>query len=245
MRKHGTPSDLSCFHEGYSPRFVHVIVAGCGRVGSSLAASLTDSGHTVAVIDRRPESFVRLPPGFTGRTVTGVGFDRDRLVEAGVEEADALAAVTNGDNSNILIARVANETFGVDRVVARIYDPKRAAIYQRLGIATVATVSWTTERVLRRLLPDEPAVEWVDPSAQVCLIERQLAPKWAGHLVDDLDEEGLARVVAVSRLGAGLLPKRNLVLQEGDVVHLAAAADRLDEVDARLAAPGGAAGGHR
>ncbi len=223
---------------------MHVVVAGCGRVGSSLAMSLTESGHTVAVVDRRPEAFIRLPPSFSGATVAGVGFDRDRLIEAGIERAGALAAVTNGDNSNILISRVAKETFGVERVVARIYDPKRAAIYQRLGVPTVATVAWTTERVLRRILPDEAGVEWVDPSAKVSLVERQVPSKWAGHPLADLDAEGLARVMAVSRLGVALMPKRELVLQDGDVVYLVVASDRVADVDARLGDPA-ATGGHR
>lgn len=224
---------------------MHVVVVGCGRVGSSLAAHLIESGHTVAVIDRRAESFRRLPAGFTGTTIEGVGFDRDRLTEAGIDKADALAAVTNGDNSNILIVRVAKETFGLQRVVARIYDPRRAAIYQRLGIPTVATVAWTTERVLRRLLPDEAAVEWTDPSARVSVIERTLPAGWAGRPVFELDDEGSVRVLAVSRLGAALMPKSNLVLQDGDIVYLSAASDRLAEVDARLAGAKAATGRHR
>ena len=135
---------------------MHVVVVGCGRVGSSLALSLTSSGHTVAVVDRRSEAFTRLGPAFTGTTVDGIGFDRDTLREAGIEEAGAVASVTNGDNSNILIARVARETFSVERVVARIYDPRRAVIYQRLGIPTVATVAWATERVLGASCPTSP-----------------------------------------------------------------------------------------
>ena len=129
---------------------MHVVIVGCGRVGSALANNLSSAGHTVAIIDKRSEAFARLGSGFTGQAIAGIGFDRDRLLEAGIERAGALAAVTSGDNSNIMIARVARETFGVERVVARIYDPRRAAIYQRLGIPTVATVAWTSERVLRR-----------------------------------------------------------------------------------------------
>jgi trk system potassium uptake protein TrkA len=220
---------------------VHVVIVGCGRVGSSLGKSLIGSGHTVAVIDRRPEAFTRLGAGFGGQTFTGVGFDRDLLIEAGIERAGAVAAVTNGDNSNILVARVARETFGVERVVARIYDPERAAIYQRLGIATVATALWTTERVLRRVLPDTTAVEWVDPSARVSLVERELGPKWAGHLVADVEVPGV-RLVAVSRLGSTMLPPPGLVVQEGDVVYLALAADALAQIDQITAGP--TAGAH-
>jgi trk system potassium uptake protein TrkA len=221
---------------------VHVVVVGCGRVGSSLAVNLSNAGHTVAVVDRRSEAFSRLGPGFSGRTVTGIGFDRDRLKEAGIEEAGALAAVTNGDNSNILIARVARETFGIERVVARIYDPKRAAIYQRLGIPTVATVAWATERVLRRCLPDEPAVEWVDPSAKVMLVERLVPSGWAGHRLEEIEKEGALKVVALSRLGIAQVPKSGLVVQEGDVAYLSVSGDALADVDDLLAGP--TRGGH-
>jgi trk system potassium uptake protein TrkA len=221
---------------------VHVVVVGCGRVGSSLAANLIDGGHSVSVIDRRPEAFARLGRNFAGRTLVGIGFDRDRLTEAGIEEAGALAAVTSGDNSNILIARVARETFGIDRVVARIYDPRRATIYQRLGIPTVATVAWTTERVLRRLLPDEPAVEWVDPSANVMLIERSIPAGWAGRSVEDLETRSGARVVSLNRVGVGQLPKPTVILQEGDVVYLGTASEALTALETALATP--KAGGH-
>lgn len=219
---------------------MHVVIVGCGRVGSALAQALVDSGHTTTVIDRRGDAFQRLGANFGGRKIVGVGFDRDVLVDAGIEQAGAVAAVTNGDNSNILVARVARETFGVERVVARIYDPKRAAVYQRLGIATVATVSWTTERVLRRVLPEAPAVEWVDPSARVSLVERAVGAAWIGSPVSELDGTDV-RVVAVSRLGMAMLPSPSLVVQEGDIVYLAVGADAMDQVDDLVAAPAGAA----
>jgi trk system potassium uptake protein TrkA len=225
---------------------LHVVVVGCGRVGSSLARILEDEGHTVAVVDKQAKAFRRLPEGFGGRTIQGVGFDRDRLREAGIEDASALAAVTNGDNSNIMVARTAREVFGVERVIARIYDPRRAAIYEKLGIPTIATVQWTTDRVLRRILPDAPATEWTDPSAGVVLVERAVAPAWAGRRLADLDIDGLARVTALSRLGVGQIPMPDLVTQEGDVVYVAVAADRLDELDEHLLNGSGShsAGGH-
>ncbi len=220
---------------------MHVVVVGCGRVGSSLARQLIEGGHSVAVIDRKPEAFERLGVGFPGRTIQGIGFDRDRLIEAGIEEAGALASVTNGDNSNILIARVARETFGIDRVVARIYDPKRAAIYQRLGIATVATVAWATERVHRRILADVAAVEWVDPSAMVSLVEREVERAFAGRRLLELEERHAGvRVVAVSRLGVAQLPTPQLVAQEGDVIYLAVTSAVLDDIDAIFAPAQGA-----
>ncbi|MCU1353903.1 MAG: TrkA-like [Acidimicrobiales bacterium] len=216
---------------------MHIVVVGCGRVGAGLARSMEELHHTVAVVDRRPKAFDRLPDGFSGRTIVGVGFDRDRLIEAGIEEAGALAAVTNGDNSNILVARVARETFGIDRVVARIYDPRRAAIYERLGIPTIATVQWATERVLHRILPERPTVDWIDPSAKVVLIERPVPSAWAGKPVAGVDMPGVARVVSLTRLGVGAIPDPSLVAQEGDVVHVAVAGDHIDAFDQHLAEP--------
>jgi len=214
---------------------VHVVVVGCGRVGSGLAATLENQGHSVAVIDRRVQAFRRLPEGFAGKKVVGVGFDRLRLEEAGIADADALAAVTNGDNSNIVVARVAREAFQIDRVVARIYDARRAAIYERLGIPTVATVQWTTERVLRRISPDATqGVEWIDPSAKICLVERVVPGHWAGQSLFALEVEGVNRIVGVTRLGQATIPTSTLIAQEGDVVFTSVAGDRIDELDAHL-----------
>ncbi len=213
---------------------MHIIVVGCGRVGSELAGLLEKSGHTVAVVDKRPEAFRRLPKGFGGTTIVGFGFDRDVLTEAGIEEADAVAAVTSGDNSNIMSARVARETFGVERVVARIYDPRRAVIYQRLGIPTVATVSWTTDQVLRRLIPDEHDAEWVDPTSQVCLVERDLPAVWAGRKLAELSEPGRFTLVSITRTGTARLALGEVVGQEGDVLHFVVTTADLDAFDERL-----------
>jgi len=220
---------------------VHVVVVGCGRVGSGLARTLEETGHTVAVVDRRSKAFERLPEDFAGKTVLGVGFDRDRLKAAGIEEASALAAVTNGDNSNILVARVARETFGIPNVVARIYDPRRAKIYERLGVPTIATVEWATERVLQRILPERPTAEWIDSSAKVCLIERPVPPKWAGKKISDLDLAGLARVAVITRLGQGSVASVDTVLQEGDIIHVSIDGSSIEFFDKHLngALPGG------
>lgn len=223
---------------------MHVVVVGCGRVGSGLARAVEAAGHTVAVIDRQERAFRRLGDGFGGRTVLGVGFDRDRLADAGIEEAGAVAAVTNGDNSNILVARIARETYGISRVVARIYDPRRAAIYERLGIATIATVQWASERVLRRILPESQSVEWIDPSARVVLVERPVPVGLVGAKLADVDVPGFARVVALHRLGVSQLPSPDVLVQEGDVLFLAVSGDRIDDVDAHLRGVHGTSG-HR
>ena len=200
---------------------------GCGRVGSTLARSLEDRNHTVSVIDSDPDSFRRLGPAFNGDKVTGYGFDQAVLEKAGIRRADAFAAVSSGDNSNIIAARVARETFGIQNVVARIYDPGRAEIYQRLGIPTVATVKWTSDQVLRRLLPQGHVPEFTDPSGKVVLAEIPLAEAWIGHRVAEIEEASSGRVAYVSRLGVGFIPDASTVYQAGDFVHLVLARDDL------------------
>jgi trk system potassium uptake protein TrkA len=194
---------------------------GCGRVGSALALSMEDLGHSIAVIDQDPGAFRRLGTGFTGRRITGTGFDRDTLAAAGIQDAGAFAAVSSGDNSNILAARVARETFGVENVCARIYDPRRAEIYQRLGIPTVATVRWTADQMLRRLLPSGADEHWRDPSGLVVLAEVHVSPAWVGHRVTRLESAADVRIAWLTRLGAAMLPTHDTVLQEGDLVHVA------------------------
>jgi len=209
---------------------VHVIVVGCGRVGSGLAISLSAEGHSVAVIDKVPRAFRRLKE-WDGPCIVGSGFDRDDLEKAGALHADALAAVTSGDNTNILTARIARETYKIPNVVARIYDPRRAEVYQRLGIPTVATVTWTIDQVRRRLLPDEDVRDWADPTGRLALVERALPESWAGRPLGDLEEPGRLSVVAVIRAGEPRLDARELVGQEGDVLQLAVLDDALRELD--------------
>lgn len=214
---------------------------GCGRVGSTLAVDLEKSGHTVAVIDQNREAFRRLGANFNGRTVAGVGFDRDTLLEAGIEKADAFAAVSNGDNSNILAARVAREIFGVKNVVARIYDPGRAEIYQRLGIPTVATVLWTTDQIMRRLTPDGTKSEWRDATGTILLVEVSLHKEWYGESILLIEKNTNARVAFITRLGEALLPDEHTVLQEGDLVHLLVNEKQVSETEKTLArSPAGA-----
>lgn len=208
---------------------------GCGRVGSTLARNLEDRGHTVAVIDANPDAFRRLGPNFAGDKVTGYGFDQSVLQAAGINRADAFAAVSSGDNSNIISARVARETFGIDNVVARIYDPRRAAVYQRLGIPTVATVRWTADQMLRRVLPDGSEPEWRDPSGSIRISDRDASDTWVGCKVAELEETG-ARVAFVTRLGEGIMASDELVIQDGDLLHLMMKDADADAVDAAIAA---------
>ena len=218
---------------------------GCGRVGSTIAHILEDQGHAVAVIDQDAEAFIKLRSGFKGSKITGIGFDRDVLIEAGIEQADAFAAVSSGDNSNVISARVARESFNVARVVARIYDPRRAEVYQRLGIPTVATVRWTADQMLRRLLPEGSEPLWRDPTGAVVLAEVACSDHWLGEKVGELEDASGARIAFISRLGEAMLPGRSTVLQEGDVVHVIAREGdiaRITAIFCRPAAPG--KGGH-
>jgi trk system potassium uptake protein TrkA len=223
---------------------VHIVIMGCGRVGSSIAHSLEDNGHSVAVIDQDPEAFRKLRSGFKGTKVTGVGFDRDVLTEAGIERAGAFAAVSSGDNSNVIAARVARESFGVQRVVARIYDPRRAEVYQRLGIPTVATVAWTADQMLRRLVPEGAESLWRDPTGAVVLAEVAYGDGWLGEKVCDMEATAGTRIAFISRLGEAIMPSPSLVLQEGDVLHVVAEERSLGRIAAAFAKPAPGKGAH-
>ncbi|MEO5832666.1 MAG: TrkA family potassium uptake protein [Nakamurella sp.] len=198
---------------------MHIVIMGCGRVGSSLARILDMRGHSVAVIDRDQASFRRLGPDFKGLQVLGIGFDRNTMIEAKVPEAHAFAAVSSGDNSNIIAARVAREQFGVETVVARIYDPKRAQVYERLGIPTVATVPWTTDRLLRAVIPDGLISEWRDPSGTVLVAQVPYHRNWLGQPLAQLETTLGMRTAFVVRFGTGLLPDAQTVIQEGDLIY--------------------------
>jgi len=213
---------------------------GCGRVGSSLATALEAAGHSVAIIDQSKDAFRRLGADFKGRTILGVGFDRDTLLEAGIDGADAFAAVSNGDNSNILAARVARENYGVTNVVARIYDPGRAEIYQRLGIPTVATVSWASDQILRRILPGGARSEWRDATGTVQLLEVHPHLNWYGRPISELETATESRVAFLTRLGDALIPDEHTVLQDGDLVHMTIIDEKLAIAEAVLSKGPGA-----
>lgn len=210
---------------------------GCGRVGSSLARALERRGHSVAVIDQDPDAFRRLGPDFHGATVKGIGFDKKVLVAAGIKEADGFAAVSSGDNSNILAARVVRETFGIDNVVARIYDQGRAEVYERLGIPSVATVRWASDQVLRRLLPEGSEPQWRDASGQVRLIQVGAHDGWVGQRIGRIEQLLRARVPFLTRLGQGMVPTDDTLLQDGDILYVALANEDVPRVEQILSEP--------
>ncbi|GAB3249984.1 potassium channel family protein [Arthrobacter pigmenti] len=216
----------------------HFVIMGCGRVGVSLAHTLDESGHTVAIIDQDDRAFRRLRSTFSGERVTGVGFDRDTLKQAGIEHAYAFAAVSSGDNSNILATRVARETFHVPHVVARIYDSGRAEIYQRLGIPTVAAVRWSADQVLRRILPEQSiAGDFRESSGRLILGEVNPDPSWIGHSLQSIEKATGARIAYITRFGEGTLPGHDASYQQGDIVHMMMELKGSDEVSRILAKP--------
>ncbi len=216
---------------------MNVVIMGCGRVGSALSAGLERLGHDVAVIDKDPQAFRRLGPDFRGRQVIGQGFHRDVLIEAGVERAQAFAAVSSGDNSNIIAARVARESFGIEHVVARIYDAKRAAVYERLGIPTVATVPWSTDRLMRMLLPEGVASAWREPTGTVAILQLPVHEEWVGRPVRELEAAAGCRVAFIVRFGTGVLPRSDTAVQAEDTVYVAAVSGTVSDVTAAAAAP--------
>jgi trk system potassium uptake protein TrkA len=217
---------------------MHIVIMGCGRVGSLLARQLAAGGHSVAVIDRDAEAFRRLGPDFRGAQVQGVGFDRDTLIEARITEAHAFAAVSSGDNSNIIAARVAREQFGVQTVVARIYDQKRAEVYERLGIPTVATVPWTADRLLRAIIPDGVISEWRDSTGKAAIAALPYNAEWVGRPLRRLERACRAHTAFIIRFGEALLPTETTVIQEGDVVYAAVlSADLISVADRAAAVP--------
>lgn len=213
------------------------VIMGCGRVGATLARTLSARGHDVAIIDQEPSSFRRLGSSFDGKTITGMGFDREVMVAAGIQQAYAFAAVSSGDNSNILAARVARETFGLERVAARIYDPRRAMVYQRLGIPTVATVRWTADQIVQRLLPQGSVPILTEPSGKVVIAEVPVDRSWVGRTISDLERLAETRVAFVTRLGDGFVPRTSTVYQDGDLLHVSAGVDDLARIEKVLGSP--------
>jgi trk system potassium uptake protein TrkA len=213
---------------------VRIVVVGSGRVGAGLAIALAERGDTVSVVDKDPRAFERLGEHFLGQAVEGIGFDRDVLEQAGVARADALVAVTGGDNSNIVAARVARETYKVPRVIARIQDPRRAAIYEELGIVTVATVGWTLGKI-RDYLEHAPLKEEATfGRGEVALVRLELPQHLVDRSVGDLETGGGLRVVSITRRGGALVPSSGTALAEGDVVRLAVQDDARSRLDALL-----------
>lgn len=209
---------------------MHFVIMGSGRVGAAVATALDVQGHSVAIIDHNSEAFRKLPEDFSGQKITGLGFDRDILEKANIGEAYAFAAVSNGDNSNILAARIARETFGVKRVVARIYDPRRADVYQQLGIPTSSPVRWTSSEILSQMLPNDSHSIYLDTQFGVNVLRVQPAPSWLGVSIQAVQRILDLKVAYVGRTGKPIFNLGELVIQENDQLYCAVATERVDEI---------------
>lgn len=209
---------------------MHVVIGGYGRVGRYLAVMLEERGHTVAVIDRSEQAFARGGGDIKGRRIAGEVFDRATLVKAGIEQADAFVAVTSGDNSNIVSARVARERFNVPLVVARIYDPRRALIYQRFGIPTVSSVNWSGAMLLASLLEPDVKTVCVYGAGEVATISAEASAHMSGKLVNDVDYPGKFRISAIVRGGAAIFPEPRTELREGDQLQVTVTRDAIPEL---------------
>jgi len=213
---------------------MRVLIMGCGRVGSELSHALLDAGHEVTVIDKRAEAFDRYPPGDQARKIVGLGFDRDVLEEAGIREADAFIAVSSGDNSNIVSARVALEHYHVPKVIARIFDPRRAEIYERLNIPTVATTTWGVKQFQLMLLHTGKEVRESLGGGELLRMRVPVPSHLVGKPVSTLNVDGHILVAGVSRGGKGFIPSVDSTLQEGDFLIITMGKDYMDELDALL-----------
>jgi trk system potassium uptake protein len=216
---------------------MHVVILGCGRVGSALSVALGKSGHSVAVVDKRPEAFDRLPPGFEAQTVVGLGFDREVLEEAGIKRAaedGAFVAVSNGDNSNIVAARIAREHYHVKKVIARIYDPRRAEIYERLNIPTVASARWAAGQIQFLLFHGKEELKDSFAGGTLLHLQRDIPDHLVGKPVSSVEEDGAIRVAGVDRGGTGFIPEDGSTFQSGDIAHLFLTREAMDRLDVLL-----------
>lgn len=203
----------------------NIVIIGCGRVGAELAQTISRKGFAVAVMDVNVEAFERLGAGFRGRTVQGDALDREALRRAGIETAHAVAAVTTSDSANIMAARIARDIYHVEHVVARVYDPSRAPIYERMGLQTIASSSWGAKRIEQLLLHPGLQSVYSAGNGEVQIYEISVPEEWDGRLITDLLPAGQALAVALARGGRGQLPPPDLLLQLHDILQVSATAE--------------------
>jgi len=210
---------------------MRIVIVGCGRVGSQLATSLSIEGHEVSIIDKDPSAFRRLGRAFRGRAIQGVGFDRDILVEAGIERADAFTAVTNGDNTNIVSSLIARDIFHVPHVVTRIADPLRADIYRRFGIPTISPTTWGANEIREILLHFGLASRFTFGNGEVEMVEIRVTPHLEGHRVVELTSPPEFQVVSIVRLGSAFIPTSGTELKKDDLVYIAVSAGAMAKLE--------------
>jgi trk system potassium uptake protein len=213
---------------------MRVIIMGCGRVGEQLAQLMSEEGHDVAVIDYDATALARLGPDFKGRRVKGIGFDREVLLRAGIEDADGFAAMSSSDNANVVAARIARTLFHVPRVVARLFEPERAEVYKRLGLVTISSTTWGAERTRELLTHAELDAVRSFGAGEVQLLEIEIPERLVGHSVRDLSVPSEVTVIAITRDGKALLPLLGTTFRAGDVIHMAVLSDAMARVERLL-----------
>ena len=213
---------------------MRVIIMGCGRVGEQLARLMSEEGHEVTVIDYDASALARLGPDFKGRRIKGIGFDRDVLLSAGIEEADGFAAMSSSDDVNVVAARIARHLFHVPRVVARLYEPERAEVYRRLGLVTISSTAWGAERTRELLTHAELDAVRSFGAGEVQLLEVEVPPRLVGHSVRDLSVPGEVSVITITRDGKAQLPMLGTAFRTGDVIHLAVLSGAMNRVERLL-----------
>jgi trk/ktr system potassium uptake protein len=213
---------------------MHILIMGCGRVGAALTVELAKAGHTVAIIDKRADAFDKLPPGFEAKRFVGLGFDREVLEEAGIKEADAFVAVSNGDNSNIVSARIAREHYHVPKVIARIYDPRRAEIYEKLDIPTIASVRWAASRIMFLLFHGQEEIKESFAGGSMLHLQRDIPDHLTGKPIESVESKGKVEVIAVERGGGAFIPVPGATFQQGDIAHFVVSTAAVDMLDTLL-----------
>jgi trk/ktr system potassium uptake protein len=213
---------------------MHILIMGCGRVGAALTVELAKAGHTVAIIDKRGDAFDKLPPGFEAKRFVGLGFDREVLEEAGIKEADAFVAVSNGDNSNIVSARIAREHYHVPKVIARIYDPRRAEIYEKLDIPTIASVRWAASRIMFLLFHGQEEIKESFAGGSMLHLQRDIPDHLTGKPIESVESKGKVEVIAVERGGGAFIPVPGATFQQGDIAHFVVSTAAVDMLDTLL-----------
>lgn len=198
-----------------------IIIVGCGKLGSGLALNLLRRGHRVTIIDTNEEAFEMLGKDFSGEKIVGVGFDKDILEKAGIRKADAVVACSKNDDSNALIGRLARNVYKVPRVISRLYDPRRAEIYNALGIQTISTTTWGVNHVTEMLSYNQVDSVFTFGNTNLEMIRIETPVMLIGKTVHELSVVGEIHVVAISRDNITFLPTLGTVLKQDDVIYIA------------------------
>lgn len=211
-----------------------IIIVGYGRMGASLSSNLAKKGHDVTVIDSNPEVFQDLGKDFSGKKITGIGFDRDILKQAKIDQVDAVVSCTSSDEVNAVIARIAKNVYRVPRVIARLYEPIKADIYQRLGIQTISTTTWGIDRAAEMLTYNQLDNVYEIGNGNVNLVRIEVPPLLIGHVVRELITVGEIQVISITRNNKTFIPTSGTIFEVGDIIYIAVYITAIDKFKSML-----------